>query len=789
MEPNEQNLIGNSENESPQDAVERLRQQLDEERKKSNEKTAIMEKTIAETEDLAKHLQETTLALAQERQYALARAEKERLLSRWVERINSSFEVEHVLASSIQELGQFLQVDRCGVFIFESDGLIFNEYCHVLWQREFERNEFRSNALIRETINSRETVVKNEVSEEETDDFSKDVQSFLSVPLIVGDELAGVLYAQQCNKPREWNQRDVDLLETTSLPLSTAIEKTRLYKQSKARTAQEELLNRLTTRIRSSLNLNEILARTVKELGIALNVSRCFLYNGQTLTEEYCKAGVRNISQDCHFLILDQLADEDLMETDPIIINDLHADEHIEKLNELELKELKMSEARSALAVPLVVNEEEQLWLVFHSIEPRQWSFDEVSFIESVASQVSVAITQSKTFEKLDAYQDKISRELKQAARVQTALIGGDVFDANLETSVFYKAHSNVSGDFYWIAELSPHVVGVLIGDVSGKGPAAALLTGYLLGEFSAAVNDSPIAWFPDKMINFLCRSILYQNSSSDFYATAWYGVFDLHTGEVRYCNGGHLNPYTVKEEEVIHLDEEKDTGVPLGLLDPKDIGEVYEARSLFMNPEDKMVLFTDGVMDQRMPNGEFVPKDWLEITLDMHKEKSVKEITYQLNEKLNELSGGTPLSDDRLIVCLEQSTFEIVDFNADSQEDCEKLIQNIISECVEMGMTDERAIDLKLGLIEALTNAVRYGLRKNPYGNIQLGYKVSDGSFKMSVVDPGPGFNWQMYSHINIDEVGFEDEGGRGIPLLKEIFDKVTWNPAGNQIGLFFYW
>lgn len=743
----------------------------------------------ADAEELAKTLQETSRALTQERQYAIARAERERILSRWVERINSSFEIDQVLIDSVQELGQYLNVDRCGVVLFDDDGIALDEFCHVLHQREYDKKAIINNPYINQTIEERETMVLNEVQEADLDRFTENVKAYLSIPVIIGNELAGILYVQQCSKTRIWNKREIELLETTCLPLATAIEKTRLYKTAKSRTSQEELLNRLTTRIRSSLNLDEILTRTVKELGVAANVSRCFIYDANNnITQEYHTQGLEPVRDEIKDIIISKYALDD-SGNDATIVNKFLSPESLAKLSDEERELVERSGAKSGLVVPLIFQHISHGWIVFHDLDERNWTFDEVNFVESVASQVVVAMTQSKMYEKLDAYQEKLSRELKQAARVQTALIGGDVFDSCLETSVFYKAHSNVSGDFYWIAELSPHMVGVLIGDVSGKGPAAALLTGYLLGEFNSAITNSPMCWYPEKLINFLCRSILYQNAASDFYATAWYGVFDMRNGEVQYCNAGHLNPYLISNNEVVLLDEGRDHGVPLGLMDPKEINEAYEMRKVSLKPGDKMVLFTDGVTDQQTPSGEFVPKDWIEDELNKYKDQSVKEITIQLNSKLNALSGDAPLSDDRLMICLEQTKFEMSDFKADDPQECDRLIKDIIAECIFKGLSEERAVDLKLGLIEALTNAVRYGLKKNPYGMIELGYKVNDGAFKMSLIDPGPGFNWQMYSHISIDQVEPEDEGGRGIPLLREIFDKVSWNPTGNQIGLFFYW
>ncbi len=773
--------------------VKELEAKLSEERSSNEEKATIMKQTIAETEELASNLQNTTLALVQERQVALAKAEKEKLLNRWIERINSSFDLEGTLSASTFEMGQYLKVSRCGIILFDPQGLTVSEFCQRNYRRDHcglkqSPQAVKKQYYIKKAIELKRLFQEKEINPVHRDSFTEDVGSFLALPLLLHDEVIGLLYLQQCGRERVWNERELDLLEATAVPLTTAIEKARLYKKTKERKDHAELFSRLTTQIRGSLNLEEILARTVNELGIALAASRCFLFFDGHISEEYCARDVASISAGTDSLIVDKLSPDS---SHTIAVTDLSNEELLAKLSPAERQSLTATGAMSVLATPLYFQNILQGWIVLHSCEERIWTEDEIKFLESVASQVIVAMTQSKMYEKLDSYQDKLSRELKQAARVQTSLIGGDVFEAELETSVFYKAHSNVSGDFYSVAELSPHHIGVLIGDVSGKGPAAALLTGYLLGEFNSAVRNSSLAWYPDKLINFLCRSILYQNESSDFYATAWYGIFDLNSQELRYSNGGHLNPYVIDKEFafVSLLDEDKDAGVPLGLLDPKELEESYECRVISFKEGDKMLLFTDGIMDQKMPGGEFVPKDWVQKALEQLKHKEVKEITYELNQYLNEMSGAVPLTDDRLMICIEQKHCPIVEVRVEDAQICNEFIAKIVQEALAAGMPSDRALSLRLGLTEALTNAVRYGLHKNPYGSIRLGYMVSKTGFKISIIDPGPGFNWPIYSNTFIDEVRFEDEGGRGIPLLREIFDKVIWNPSGNHLGLFFYW
>lgn len=810
MEKRQQNY------QSSDEKVQELELKLAAERKLNEDKTALMEKTISETEDLARHLQNTTLALIQERQIANSRAEKEKLINKWVERINSAFYLDGVLDLTTKEIGSYLGVDRCGIVLFSRNALLaVNEYAELEYKRNFATNKnieetstqlrvetVRKNYYIRKALKSKTNIVETKIGEKVEDNFLHSTQALLALPILIKkqiagtvasddhqsliDEIQGVFYVQQCSEVRDWNEREIDLLQSIVIPLSTAIEKALLYQEARKRTEYAELLNNLTTQIRSSLNLSEILARTVNELGLALKASRCFLFFDGYISDEYCEQGVHSIANTATHLILDNFREDQF---GPIAVNDLLAPENFSRLTAVEQEELIATGAVSALACPLHFQSVVQGWIVFHSYVKRSWTRDEMDFVEAAGSQVIVAMTQSRMYEKLNSYQEKLSRELKQAARVQTSLIGGDVFDVNLETSVFYKAHSNVSGDFYWVAELAPDKVGVLIGDVSGKGPAAALLTGYLLGEFNSAVRNSALAWFPEKMISFLCQSILDQNASSDFYATAWYGVFDLYEGSLTYTNAGHLNPYLIQNDKIIIVDKDQDSGVPLGLINPKEIGEVYEAKTIDFKQGDKMVLFTDGVMDQKMPDGNFVPKDWVMKVLEKVKVQDVKEITYELNEALNTLSGATPLTDDRLMISLEQVKFDIVDFDAQDTKKVASLIDTVVTEALAANMPAERGLDLRLGITEAMTNAIRYGLQKNPYGTVRLGYRINPGSFKMTLIDPGPGFNWQVYNQACIDDVTMDKEGGRGIPLLLEIFDKVTWNYLGNHIGLFYYW
>jgi GAF domain-containing protein/anti-sigma regulatory factor (Ser/Thr protein kinase) len=771
--------------------IEYLKAQLSKERALTSERTSAMERTIAESERLSLYLQNTTFALMQERQSAHSLAEREKILNQWIEKVNSSLNITFILKYLSKQMAKYFKVSRCGIVFLQNNKFQIVEYCEddhprTLEYRLLYREDFFIDILHSKEIHNCEEIPEQALRQEH---FVKDVKSLLSVPLLLRNEVLGLIYLQTCKEVRTWQDNDLQLLNAISYPLMTAIERARLFKKINERTKLAELLNSLTAQIRASLNLKEIFSKTVNELGYALKVSRCFIFIEDRITDEYCATGVKSIARSTNRFLLDKLSYHSSLET--INIENLLAPENIAKLDQHEKFDLIESGAKSALATPLITQGELKGWIVFHSLFPRSWSEDDISFVESAASQIVVALTQSEIYEQLNTYQSRISRELKQAARVQSSLIGGDIELTSMDISVLYKPHSNVSGDFYILSELSPNIVAVLIGDVSGKGPAAALLTGYILGQFKALVDNSFIAWIPEKVINFLCDSLLEQNKYSDFYATAWYGVFNLTTGELKYTNAGHLKPYLISNGEVSVMGNDEPSGVPLGLIDPRDVEAFYECKTVQLEPKDKVILLTDGVMDQNMidTSSDNNSQDWILKSLKNMTEANVQDITYRLNEELNTKYGSEELTDDRLLVCIEQNDFKLTEVDMQNYENCDKLIRLIVTDCLKHGLTEQNSLILRLGLTEAFANVAQYGIEKSLIKTVKVGYEVEAGTLKIVIIDPGEGFNWQLHKFQSIDEIGIESEGGRGIPLLKEIFDKITWNYIGNHLGLFFYW
>ena len=145
-------------------------------------------------------------------------------------------------------------------------------------------------------------------------------------------------------------------------------------------------------------------------------------------------------------------------------------------------------------------------------------------------------------------------------------------------------------------------------------------------------------------------------------------------------------------------------------------------------------------------------------------------------------------------VLFIEMPETKKILFHENNQNIINEKIRTLLDDAITSGLPKTLEASLKLGLIEAVYNAFRHGLSKAPQDSkqsITVSWWVKENSFSCSILDPGPGFNWQelMKSKSKIKDVDILSEGGRGLPLLFEIFNKVTWNPKGNELGLTLKW
>jgi sigma-B regulation protein RsbU (phosphoserine phosphatase) len=255
--------------------------------------------------------------------------------------------------------------------------------------------------------------------------------------------------------------------------------------------------------------------------------------------------------------------------------------------------------------------------------------------LEAVAVQASLAIDSARLYR--DATEKrKLERELQVAAEIQRALLpaareAGAHFDI-VAASLPCRA---IGGDFFDYFQLANGDFGFALGDVAGKGPAAALLTAMIQGIFTALVHVTPS---PAAMMARINEGLLRRSTQSRF-VTLVYGRL-APDGRLTYSNGGHNPPMLVRADGVQRLET---GGTILGLFPHATHAE----ETLTLAPGETLVVFSDGVTEALSAAGEEFGETRVLACLETHRQQPPAELLDALLAAVRAFSVGASQHDD----------------------------------------------------------------------------------------------------------------------------------------------
>lgn len=206
--------------------------------------------------------------------------------------------------------------------------------------------------------------------------------------------------------------------------------------------------------------------------------------------------------------------------------------------------------------------------------------------VERIASQV----------ESLEYKNQQIQTELEIGKNVQECLLPGKKRKFNLITAdLFYKPMREVSGDIYDIIEINEERTGFFLADATGHGVSAALITSIIHFNIENIMKETVN---PSFIFTRLSEK-LFDTLQGSFFATGIFMLFDKE-GYAYFCSAGH-NPiyyYRKSKGKIVTLNS---TGHILGI----GIPEEYQVLKIKTEPGDKVLVYTDGVLDSTAPTGE----------------------------------------------------------------------------------------------------------------------------------------------------------------------------------------
>lgn len=269
--------------------------------------------------------------------------------------------------------------------------------------------------------------------------------------------------------------------------------------------------------------------------------------------------------------------------------------EDLTRDNRIEERQLVEAEGLRGLLSTGLLDQGRPIGLIrLYTRTPRVFTETEGELLRAIAEHSASAVVNAR-LRKLRQQDEQMGRQVKLAAAVQRRMLPRSIPKMPpFEVAAHYAPSYDLGGDFYDFLELGGHL-GLLIGDVVGKGVPAALLMSAVRASLRAHAQD---LYHIDEVLSRVNRALCHDTLDNEF-ATVWYGVVDPHSLRLTYCGAGHDWPLLVRvptdrpteDRDVQRLTAD---GMALGI----DPGQKYPKGTFQLAPRDVLLTFTDGVHD-----------------------------------------------------------------------------------------------------------------------------------------------------------------------------------------------
>lgn len=238
-------------------------------------------------------------------------------------------------------------------------------------------------------------------------------------------------------------------------------------------------------------------------------------------------------------------------------------------------------------------------------------------------------------------------REIQLARNIQQKLLNGEKPELTSgDLSGISIPARLIGGDYFDFYPLSNGKIRIVIGDVMGKGIPAAMLMILTRGAFRSAAESTGS---PGETLAAMNNAMYKDLRTLNSFVTVCCADWDPASGKFVYANGGHNSPVLVRPgRETMELPNLK--GVMIGGLP----GQAYTEEEVYLNAEDLIFFYTDGVVEAQSLNGDMFKLDRLLPLLHELAGKSVADIESVVVEQLHQFTEGLPQRDDITIVTLK---------------------------------------------------------------------------------------------------------------------------------------
>src|SRR5436305_4079050 len=557
------------------------------------------------------------------------------------EEVNASLDLDEVLARGTALIKPHIDYEIFGVLMIEGDGSYLRHRFAIGYPRELAEG---LRIPMAQGITGTAAATGHSVR---VSDASKDhryinaiesVRSELAVPLMVRGKCVGVLDIQ--SRHLNYFTRDQqNILTLLASRLATAIENARLFEKVRAQADTLLLLNEVSRETGSILDVEELLRRAAEQTKrvIDYQILSIMLYDEEQKVFRHrvdVKHGQR-VQGKLRVAATEGIVGAAATLKQPVIVPDVTVDPRYLLVN---------PETRSELAIPMIHKGKVIGVLDLESPQPNYFTEDHVQTLSILAANLAVSLENARLYEQLARDEARLERDLQAAKRIQGALLRPvPTEDYGLEMAARYLSAREVCGDLYEFLRYGPQQLGIALGDVSGKGTAAALYGAVAIGIMRSL---APQKLQPAEMLKQM-NQLVGERRIEGRFMTACFATWQKGRQKLRVANAGQSQPLLYKDHRCGKIEL---TGFPLGIYE--DV--TYDEWGVTLEPGNILVFHSDGIAETSNSEGQFFGITRLRELIEKHHELTAAELADRILSEVDWFTQSAPLFDDRTLVVMK---------------------------------------------------------------------------------------------------------------------------------------
>jgi serine phosphatase RsbU (regulator of sigma subunit)/putative methionine-R-sulfoxide reductase with GAF domain len=568
--------------------------------------------------------------------------------------ISADVSLEDVLDSVLRELERNLPCDVAAVWLLEGDNLYLAQ-AHGGDIMEIDSAAHRwpeAYNFLTAALTAEQPVVRK------PDDpigptgtalgFSADYSS-IAAGLRAGDRPLGVLTLSHHTAGRYGHEAQA-MTATFANYAAVAIENARLYDSAQEQAYASAALLQVAQAVANSNSLDETIGSIVRITPILVGVKACAIYLLEAErfhpTQSY---GFPEAAQAIlwnrdfapgDFPLLDAVFESTQMTVGllPSEILEEWLDPELARTEQETFYALQTGD-HLLIGFPLIIkNDLFGVMLVEEDSEAHRFRQKRVEIVNSIAQQVALSI-QNEHLQREMVNRERLEHEIHLARQIQKTFLPEHLPEiAGWNLAATWITARQVGGDFYDVIELPGGRLGLFIADVSDKGIPAALFMALTRTLVRAVVYDTPSPADAMKRVN----ALIIPDNQQGMFVTAVYGVLTLESGKFTYANAGHNPPIWLccakRTTKLLRR-----TGAALGIIEDVPM----EDRTITLEPDDFLLLYTDGLTEAFSPDNEIYGDERLQQMLESAEAVTARGVLDLLEASVRQFMGPLPPADD----------------------------------------------------------------------------------------------------------------------------------------------